>query len=401
MLVTRITGDCPRCHSLRSFGNVSVMGNLLLQGCRKCGYDTRRLLPDVRKKVIYLDQVVFSLAYRGKQPAVADGAKRLARLSSLQLIVAPYSSVHEDETQFFEQHSELMAFIKDMARGHQFEPRYAVERAQLYQAFEAFFRGDAAECALVPSHALPRNVHDWENYMRIEMPSRFFDADGERTRKEQTVVALVEALDEWSKSNATWEDDVKLELADAGKQAIDAYRGILQRAMGGDLGTRLELPGSEFNLLMLTLPSDMPWKDRLRKTMAFFSSEHFVRMPSQQLFARLFATFKAQVRHGAYLNRGEAPKRLSGLFHDVWHAATYAPYCDAYVTDRAMAELMRHPKVRLERDYGCRVFSLANWDQFLAWLEDIDKAVTAEHLQALNAAYPPAPTNRGAWPAKC
>lgn len=50
MLVTRITGDCPRCHSLRSFGNVSVMDNLLLQGCRKCGYDTRHLLPDVRKK---------------------------------------------------------------------------------------------------------------------------------------------------------------------------------------------------------------------------------------------------------------------------------------------------------------------------------------------------------------
>lgn len=132
MLITRITGDCPKCQTQRSFGNVNVMGNLLLQGCQVCGYDRQRPLPELRKKVIYLDQVVFSLAYRGGQFAVAEGAKRLARLSRLQLVVAPYSSVHEDETQFFRDHAELMSFIKDMARGHQFEFRYAVERAQLY-----------------------------------------------------------------------------------------------------------------------------------------------------------------------------------------------------------------------------------------------------------------------------
>lgn len=400
MLVSRITGDCPRCHSERSFGNVSIMGNLLLQGCRKCDYDTHRLLPELRKKIIYLDQNVFSLAYRGNQPAIAEGAKRLAQLSSLQLVVVPYSSVHEDEAQFFREHAELMAFIKEMAHGHAFQPRYGVERAQVYQAFDAFVRGEPAQCPLVPSHALPRDVHCWDNYLRIEMPSQFFDTVGDRTRKEQTVAALVTELDHWSQSNATWEEDMQLELADAGEQTVDAYMNLLQRTLGSPVA-RLKLPVSSFHQLLLTLPGDHWGEENLLKVKSFFASEHFARVPHQQLFARLFATFKAQVRRGAYPNREEAPKRLSGLFHDVWHAATYAPYCDAYVTDRAMAELMRHPKVHLERDYGCQVFSLSNWDQFLVWLEDIEKSVTTEHLQALNAAYPPAPTNLGAQPAKC
>jgi hypothetical protein len=334
-----------------------------------------------------LDQNVFSLAYRGNQPVIAEGSKRLAQLSSLQLVVAPYSSVHEDETQFFREHGELMAFIKEMAHGHAFQPRYDVERAQLQQAFDAFVRGEPAQCPLMPRHALPRNVYYWDNYLRIEMPSRFFNTEGNRIRKEQTVAALVTELDHWSQSDTTWEEDMQMELADAGKQAVDAYMNLLQRALGNPVA-RLGLPVSSFHQLLLTLPGD-PWgEENLLKAKGFFASEHFARVPHQQLFARLFATFKAQVRLGAYGNRDKAKQRLSGLFYDVSHAATYAPYCDAYVTDKAMAELMRHPKVGLQRDYGCQVFSASNWDQFMAWLDEVERSMTPEHLQALRAIFP-------------
>jgi hypothetical protein len=51
MLISHIVGDCPHCHAKRAFGNVSVIGDRLLQGCPACGYDTEKLLPELRKKI--------------------------------------------------------------------------------------------------------------------------------------------------------------------------------------------------------------------------------------------------------------------------------------------------------------------------------------------------------------
>jgi hypothetical protein len=48
----------------------------------------------------------------------------------------------------------------------------------------------------------------------------------------------------------------------------------------------------------------------------------------------------------SYLRRRDAKKavkRLSGYFYDGKHVATYAPYCDAFVVDQAMAELLAKP----------------------------------------------------------
>lgn len=98
MLVTRILGDCPGCRGKNCFGNVSVRGNHVLRGCKICKYSTNVWLPEVRKNVIYLDQFFFSGAFRAGEKRFLDAAQRIKHLSSLQLLVAPFSSIHEDET---------------------------------------------------------------------------------------------------------------------------------------------------------------------------------------------------------------------------------------------------------------------------------------------------------------
>jgi hypothetical protein len=64
MLVTRIIGDCPGCNGKACFGNVLVLRDELLCGCQRGRYQTRVLLPPLRKKVIYLDQFFFSHEFR-------------------------------------------------------------------------------------------------------------------------------------------------------------------------------------------------------------------------------------------------------------------------------------------------------------------------------------------------
>jgi hypothetical protein len=42
----------------------------------------------------------------------------------------------------------------------------------------------------------------------------------------------------------------------------------------------------------------------------------------------------------------------------------------------------------LENRYQVRIFSLNNWDQFLAWLNELEAGMSQQHRAALSAAYP-------------
>src|SRR5260370_16830147 len=93
--------------------------------------------------------------------------------------------------------------------------------------------------------------------------------------------------------------------------------------------------------------------DVARVIPAFFQSKHFAEVPSQQLSARLFSTFKKRLREGAYPNPEKARKKLSGFLFDVQHAATYVPYCDAFFSDRFMADLLNAKLFYARRPFAC------------------------------------------------
>lgn len=132
----------------------------------------------------------------------------------------------------------------------------------------------------------------------------------------------------------------------------------------------------------------MPPDEILKKCAEFFKSTGFAAIPLHDIKAKAFATLKAMVKNGAYTNRDNAFQKLSGFFYDLNHIATYAPYCQAFVMDQAMAALMSHPSMALERRYGVRVFSLNNWNAFLAWLDSLDAGMSDEHRAGLRVAYP-------------
>jgi hypothetical protein len=84
----------------------------------------------------------------------------------------------------------------------------------------------------------------------------------------------------------------------------------------------------------------------------------------------------------------KAIKRPSGFYYDVKHVATYAPYCDAFIVDQPMAELLARPTVGLSERYGVKIFSLNNWNEMLTWLDQLEHGMSDAHKQALVQAYP-------------
>ena len=128
-LVSYVLGDCPSCGAENSFGNVAVRKNSVVQGCLLCQRQSELWLPEIQKKVIYLDQFFFSSALRGEDSRFIAAAERIEKLCHFQLLVAPYSSVQEDETHQWRGHAgltkeQLMDFIKAASRGAEFKKDY-------------------------------------------------------------------------------------------------------------------------------------------------------------------------------------------------------------------------------------------------------------------------------------
>lgn len=395
MLVTRILGDCPGCGGKNSFGNVYIYGDHVLRGCMSCKYTTTVWLPKVRKKILYLDQFFFSSAFRERDSRFVNTAQRIRNISALQLLIAPFSSIHEDETHQWrgydsKNNEDLMEFIKATSRGHEFEPKYDIERTQIVQAFQAFLAGKPAAFKLHRRDAVKGDIDQWDDYFRIDVGRYMGDIELIRELKRQSVEELVDIFPSWRQSTNSFDQDVALEVQAAAKGYIESYFKYAVRVANGDYGALFDSPimSMVVEYLLHYIPNDIPPEERTKRVGIFFKSAHFAEIPYQWLSARIFATLKDMVKRGAYADRYDALKRLSGFFQDVEHVSTYAPYCAAFVMDQAMASLVADPHVGLEKRYKVRVFSLNNWDQFFAWLDTLEAEMTQEHRAGLSAAYP-------------
>lgn len=395
MLVMHVLGDCPSCRGKDKFGNVMVSGNHVLRGCMSCQYSAKIWLPETRKKIVYLDQFFFSHAFRDRDQRFIQAAERIRQVAALQLLAVPYSSIHEDETHLWrgcdgKTKDDLMAFIKATSRGHEFEPAYKVEERQIIQGFQAFLQEEPDVYELQERDVINGNIHEWDNYFRIDVGGYLRDIELARDLKRQSVERLVDLFPEWRTSSSTLHQDISLELHGAVKGYLDSYITYAMRLAHGDYNALFDSPiiSGVVEALMYCLPEDMPPNERLAKIGEYFKSNYFSELPSQWLSARIFAVLKHMVRHGAYTDRAEAIQRLSGFFLDVKHVSTYAPYCDAFVMDQGMAALVSDQRIALENRYGVKVFSLNTWADFMAWLDTLEDNMTQEHRDGLAAAYP-------------
>jgi hypothetical protein len=360
-----------------------------------CKYRATIWLPETRKKILYLDQFFFSSAFRDRDPRFTKAAQRIREISALQLVAVPYSSIHEDETHQWRGYDgknkdDLMEFIKATSRGHEFEPSYDVEQTQIVRAFQAFLQGKRPTFELQERDAIPGDIHEWDDYFRIDVGRYINDIELIRGLKRQGVELLVDAFPAWRQSTNTFEQDAAIELRQAAKNYLESYLKYLARIATGDYAALLDSPimAMVVQALLHCLPEEISPEDGIAKIDAFFRSENFSEIPYQRLSVRVFATLKDMVKRGAYPDREASLQRLSGFFQDMKHVSIYAPYCDAFVMDQAMAALVGDPRIALEARYGVKVFSLNNWDQFLAYLDALEAGMSQEHRAGLAAAYP-------------
>lgn len=313
MLVTYVLGNCPGCGRENCFGNVDVGHHGVLRGCRHCRYSQHVYLPPVRKKVIYLDQFFFSGAFRGDDDRFVHAANRIAELAEDQLIVAPYSSIHEDETHLWPAYAELLDFIKKASRGAEFEAAYEVERKQIYRAFGNFRENGAIEQALEREDALDaEHVFEWDGYLWIDVGQYHGDPQLLAEAKQQSVERLFdEVFPTWRQLEASFEQDVTAECNAAAQVLWTSYVRYVHRLAHGDFDALLNAPimSQYMQGCMHLLPEELSPDEKTQISVDFLMSEHFRAMPTQWLTSHMWATLKAQVKAGSYQRRDRSINR--------------------------------------------------------------------------------------------
>lgn len=399
MLVTRILGDCPECGGINTFGNVSV-STYVQQGCKQCHCSRTVRLPVIKKKVIYLDQAFFSTAMRAKNPKFTEAMERVKRMTRLQLLVAPYSSTHEQETEIWRgtpdfTSTQLLKFIKASSRGAKFEKKYLVERNQLVKGWNAFLKGEPPEYQLETDDAITGNtLTKWDNFCRFEIDGGYpRDIELARQSKNNSVRDLTAMLDQWQESTSTFDQAVALEVRNHGKSYTDTYLKWFEMMEAGKfVGLKMPMQAHVVQQMLDGLPEHEDLPKRLRRCVKYFCSPHFAGLPHVHIPSQIFGTLRELTKAGSFANRGKFQKKQSGIFEDIDHVALYAPYCSAIFVDKFMAGLICRPTVDLPGRYGTKVFSATKLDALLAWLDNLEADMSDDHRQGFAAAYGGAPS---------
>lgn len=364
-----------------------------MRGCLSCRHWDRIPLPRLNKKILYLDQFFYSHAFRGENKSFVGAKERIRALAIDQLIVSPYSNLHEDETQLWtpEQREPLMKFIKQTSGGHKFWPEYHVKQVQIAEAFPRFLSQAAPEPIIDRTDAIPSDVNKWDDYFWIDVGSFKTDPDILRCGKDEAVRSLIDLFPEWAQGPSTFDDDVAAELRGGRDSYFRLYLQYVRRIGEGDHKALIDSPiDSKIVENLMRYANEYLTPDyRMQRIHAFFDSTYFANVPHERISSEFFALLRYKLRQGAYRDAEKAKRRFKGFFYDVRFIATYAPYCDAMVVDALMHSWATDPLIDLPRRYGTRFFSRTNWSDFLDYLDELDMSRTEELKTALQMVHPP------------
>ena len=361
----------------------------------------------VSKKIIYLDQCLLSRMVkmldpdfpleRKNQPGfdlsfVRDACGKLHRLVKLQLIVCPESPFHHDESSLlddqkpaaFRQHKRIWELL---AGDTSFRGDNEIRNEQLLLHAKQIAGGGNAN-GLEKVRAINGEVDSWPS-MRVSISLNWKpDLATITSNRNQTGhyrAKLAALYDGWIRDKPSFGQVFEAECKALGQCIIHLWAKALvyrRQMLVGDVDAAHEF-------FQLSMSNDLSLYADLKKLFAakeagdatrdyalnFLLSDevkasHFVR-----LSCLLYAEISQRLIHG------EGRKGLEMPFFDVDSIAAYLPYCDAMFVDRKMHDLLRPSRVADARRNMGKVFSGANHNEFLEYLDSILTSAPAHHLE--------------------
>lgn len=375
---------CPKCLEADGLGMLSAGGDTLSWRCTKCRYGYSEILPELNKKVIYLDQFGFSELHKlrartrreDKHTAFWSKVSDLINEAVLlQQIILPHSNIHHDET-IVSPFAEALRDTQEHIGGDvSFVSTNEIQLDQMEDFAEAFATCTEPSLEFDVDDILNEERNEWLSDIRISVP---FDWSGfapeTRAQRDRTRIAISELIDHWTAKGMGFNDVLNQELNAYHQSRLEGLREAQRRFEKGlencDLMAVAELfHGSAFRELQyvreMFKEAGVPDAELTERVRAFWDWDGNKEQPNGKILAYMLAALADQFAHG------RIKKPSAGFLNDISAIASYAPYVDAMFVDIECAQLLQDKRCLEALKYRAKIFSLNSGDEFIAYLQSI------------------------------
>lgn len=397
---------CPKCGA-EQFGVLMVSGNLYVRRCRDraCWHTQRIYLPEIRKRIIYLDQFAISNMMKALNPDV-KGHERAAAdpfwrelfealyvVCRLQLVVCPDSNEHRNESLLSSFYAPLKRMYELLSHGATFHDSETIRHQQVATIAEAWIHGEVPKFNFDAQEVSYGRLHEWQERFIISANIEYADlVDGIRGEREKVHEGLGKCFVTWQKEKPSFAACFEEEITAWGPGIFRIYLNWVQHRIEMEQGNRPidleaymppQCAGLIIGIKYIFQRAGVPEPDSFSKAREFLLSRAPTEAPFNRIAASLFAVMAAKAAAG----QKEPPNR--GTAADVNIVSTLLPYCDAMFIDNKCRALLSDIPQAHRLPYSTHIFSLKQGKEFLEYLNNIKDACTPQHIGLVEEVYGP------------
>ncbi len=391
-----------------------ISGSRLMRRCRDCWHKQDYQLPELRKKVIYLDQFIISNLMKLENPATKGHAAVAAdpfwrelhdllfQLRYLQMICCPDSGSHEEESRTSPFNAELKKTYEALSGGITFEAFDSIKSMQIGELALAWAEHRQPAFDFNSTSILTRDPNEWNERFYIVFPDNPFISAARLRQVRTELHANIARLfrDVWGKEKHSFEYWYELErtefqgylLKAAVRHKHERAQAVLSHKPGEEPPLEVLdkiLPSFQEGIIadiehVMRFPRDRGIstpEEQAKLCKGFLRENRIADAPFVRLQSLMFAAIAMRAAHG----QKEPPNE--GTATDIDTAAHLLPYCDAMFMDNGCRSLLLDVPTALRPPETAKVFSLNVKAEFLDYLRSIREGISAEHVQAVRELY--------------
>ncbi len=399
---------CPKCGA-EEYGVLSVSDTRCVRRCRACWHTATVYLPEIRKKIVYVDQFAFSNIMKFLSPEVKGHERAAAEpfwkelfeilgvVRHLQLVACPDSREHQHESLTSPFYKGLKHTYEHFSGGVSFHDAETIRVRQIADLARAWLKNEPVNFDFSPESISSGRLHEWSGRIFVTadvvLPGT---VDELRTMRSTIHQGLQGIFEQWRREKNSFKEVFAAEKVAYGQTLVKMYaddcRKRAQMAvmmMRGQIPSLNDVLPSRTENLVKNLESMFQQEAGNEmgntKLAEFFRSGAINEVPFNLIAAAMYASLAAKAAAG----QKEIPNQ--GTATDINIVSTLLPYCDAMFVDNKCRALLQDIPRDYALPYACKVFSRNTGADFIRYLIEIRDSVTPDHLKLIEEVYGPDP----------